>query len=98
MIREDLVHPPLFYYLVRLSVWVAGANEFSLRFLSLAAGVGTIALLVYMGYLFREFRVATWLAAVLVTLNNTHIYYSQEARSASFFTLAFCGLLFWSWF
>src|ERR1017187_2423970 len=97
MIREDLVHPPLFYYLVRFSVWVGGANEFSLRFLSLASGVGTIALLMYMGHLFRQFRIATWLAALLLTLKNTHIYYSQQARSAAVFTLLLCALLCWSW-
>jgi 4-amino-4-deoxy-L-arabinose transferase-like glycosyltransferase len=97
MIREDLVHPPLFYYLVRFSVGVGGANEFSLRFLSLAAAVGTIVLLVYMGYLFQQFRIAAWLAAVLLALNNTHIYYSQQARSAAFFTLMVCALLCWSW-
>jgi uncharacterized membrane protein len=97
MIRQDLVHPPLFYYLVHVIVWIAGTSVMSLRAVSLFAGVGTVVLLVYAGALFRELRTALWVAAPLLALNNTHIFYSQQARSAALYTAILAGLLLWSW-
>jgi 4-amino-4-deoxy-L-arabinose transferase-like glycosyltransferase len=97
IIRQDLVHPPFFYCLLQIFVWIAGASAMSIRAVSLMAGIGTVTLLVYAGYLFRELRTASWASALLLAANNTHIFYSQQARSAAVYTLLVAALLLWSW-
>src|SRR5579862_9340591 len=44
MVRDDLVHPPLYYLLLKIGVSIWGASAVGLRLLSLAAGILTIPL------------------------------------------------------
>ena len=97
MIRDDLVHPPVFYYVVRFWTAIGGMSVLGVRFVSLASGIGLVALMWYMGHKFSNLRVAAWLAAALVAVNDVHIYHSQQARSTAFYVLL-CGLLLlWTW-
>jgi hypothetical protein len=85
MIRQDLVHPPLYYLLVKAWTTIAGVSALNLRLLSLASGIGAVCLAFVLA---RRFPLRTpycALAALLVALNDTHVYYSQQARSYSFF-------------
>jgi len=85
MIQRDLVHPPLFYLLVKAWTTIAGISALNLRFLSLISGVGAVALAYLLA---RRFPLRTpycALAALLVAICDTHIYFSQQARSYSFF-------------
>lgn len=72
-------HPPLFYGLLYVWVRVAGISEFSLRMLSVVAGVVGVAALYRVG---RElFGHATGaIAAFVLAVAPFQIWYSQEAR------------------
>lgn len=98
MVRNDLVHPPLYYFL--LHMWLsltAHPSPLVLRVVSLSAGFATVGLIACIGWLFERFRSAAFIAACLLATNNLHIFYSQQIRSYSFYTLLFACLLVWSW-
>jgi hypothetical protein len=76
----DLIHPPLFYAL--LKVWVAAGGE-SLLWLRLFAALASIAAVVPLLLLARELRLgarATNLALLLAAANGYLIKYAQEVR------------------
>lgn len=76
--REDF-HPPLHYVLLHVWMKLAGRSELSLRFLSVGAGVVTVAVAwVAAKRLFRAS--AAPVAALIVTLSPFFWYYSQENR------------------
>lgn len=74
------VHPPLYYFILRLWSYVAGSSLFSLRLLSILFGVLTI----WAGYLFvrSAFRskILALLSALFLAVNPFQIQYAQEAR------------------
>jgi 4-amino-4-deoxy-L-arabinose transferase-like glycosyltransferase len=74
------VHPPLYYWVLRLWSYVFGSGLLSLRTLSILFGVLTV----YAGYLFvkeafKNEKLAI-LAALLLAINPFQIQYSLEAR------------------
>jgi hypothetical protein len=90
----DIVHPPLFYVL--LKIWIALGGD-SLLWLKLFPVLFGIALVVPFLLLSRELglgRRETSLALLLVAVNGYLIHYAQELRMYSLFTfLALCS--FW---
>lgn len=86
-IQQDMVHPPLYYFVLRCVVKVFGSSEWGIRSLSLAAGLALVAALVAVGYLFPSLRLAALLASSLVAMNDHQIFYSQQARSYATFSL-----------
>ncbi|HOQ46403.1 MAG TPA: hypothetical protein PLA43_09395 [Bryobacteraceae bacterium] len=86
--RKDLVHPPLYYFLLKVTLLGSDASKaVDIRRLSLAAGAAAIMLTVLIGFAAApELRVPALLAAVLLALNKIHIFYSQQARSYALFT------------
>ncbi len=97
-IRNDLVHPPLYYFLLRARLDLVGkASPLALRTVSLISGVAAVALVASLGFLFQQIRGTALIAACLLAANNRHIFFSQQARSYAFFTLLFACLLAWSW-
>ena len=97
MVRKDLVHPPLYYFLLKATM-PGGADSTAngIRALSLAAGVATIAAIILLGFAESALRLPGLLAALLLALNKTHIYYSQQARSYALYCLLVTLLLLWS--
>jgi hypothetical protein len=95
MVRDDLVHPPLYYLLLKIGVSIWGAGAVGLRLLSLAAGIFTIPLVWLLGRRLGASDATGLLAAALVALGVNNIYYSQEARSYATYTLLV--LLFALW-
>ncbi|MBS1876157.1 MAG: hypothetical protein JSU00_23290 [Acidobacteria bacterium] len=96
MIQKDLVHPPLYYFLLRSTI--PGGDESTavdLRRLSLAAGVTAILAVVLVGYATPELAASALLAALLLAINRTHIFYSQQARSYALYTALVALLLLW---
>lgn len=79
------IHPPAYYW--ALKVWRAGVgeSEFALRYLSVLAGVVSVAAVagiarrVYL-YAPRVGALVGVIAALLVSVNTFQIYYSQEMR------------------
>ena len=95
MVRDDLVHPPLYYLLLKIGVSIWRASAVGLRLLSLAAGILTIPLVWLLGRRLGASDATGLLAAALVALGVNNIYYSQEARSYATYTLLV--LLFGLW-
>jgi 4-amino-4-deoxy-L-arabinose transferase-like glycosyltransferase len=92
------IHPPLYYWLLRLWTTVFGLSELALR--SLSAVLGTLLVLVIYGLGTRLFNRTTGLAAAFIAaIAPFQVYYSQEARMYILVALeaALAALLFW-WF
>jgi mannosyltransferase len=92
------IHPPLYYWLLRLWTMMFGLSEFALR--SLSAVFGTLLVLVIYGLGARLFNRTTGLAASFIAaIAPFQVYYSQEARMYILVALegALAVLLFW-WF
>lgn len=90
MVKQDLVHPPLFYFALKGALPVFGDNPAGIRSVSLLAGVAAVGAVAWLG------GGAAMLAAVLLSLNAKHIFYSQQARSYSLYVLLFALLLLWA--
>jgi len=73
------IHPPLYYWLLKIWVALFGSGEVGLRSLSAALGVGVVWLTWAIGRRLFGGRVAL-LAAGLAALSPLLVYYSQEAR------------------
>jgi mannosyltransferase len=85
--RADLIHPPLFYAL--LKVWVAAGGD-SLLWLRLFPALTSIAALVPLLLLAHELRLgtqATAFALLLAASNGYMIKYAQELRMYSLLLL-----------
>ena len=79
-LAADLIHPPLFYAL--LKVWAAAGGE-SLTWLRLFPALASIAAVVPLLLLARELRLGAWAtnAALLVAAANGYLVkYAQEVR------------------
>jgi len=90
------VHPPLYYYLLKASLWILPDTEFGMRFVSVVFSVATLAIMMAFVYRHWGHRAACcvgWLGA----LSPFDIYYAQEARMYSLlaflFVLAFIELV-----
>jgi 4-amino-4-deoxy-L-arabinose transferase-like glycosyltransferase len=97
MIRNDIVHPPLYYFMIKAGVAVWGSSALGLRLLSLLFGLATIPLVAKIGSILPESRYTGMLAAALTALNGTLIFYSQQARSYAFYTFMVLLLVLWVW-
>jgi uncharacterized membrane protein len=90
---QDVVHPPLFYLLLKLWIGIGGT---SLIWLRLFPALTAIASMIPFYFLCREIklrRLETNTALLLMAVNGYLIYYAQELRMYSlllFFTL--CSL------
>jgi 4-amino-4-deoxy-L-arabinose transferase-like glycosyltransferase len=82
-VAADIIHPPLFYSLLKL--WIAIGGE-SLLWLRLFPVLFGIAVIVPVFFLCRQLRLSfgqTTLALLLLTVNGSLIRYSQEVRMYS---------------
>ncbi len=82
------VHPPLYYYLLKASLWVLPDTEFGMRFVSVLCSVATLA--VMMNFVYRRWghRAACYVG-LLAALSPFDIYYAQEARMYTLLSLLF---------
>jgi hypothetical protein len=93
-IIDDIVHPPLFYILLKVWILIGGESLLWLKLLPVLSG---IALIVPFLLLCRELNLqlpVINLAVFLVAINGYLIHYAQELRMYSLFAfLALCS--FW---
>ncbi|MGI4827017.1 MAG: glycosyltransferase family 39 protein [Janthinobacterium lividum] len=94
-IREDLVHPPLYYLLLKASTTLWGAGAIGLRVFSILFGLLTLPLLVLVGSRLPGERWCGLLAAACVAVGRYDLFYSQEARSYAFYTALVLLLVLW---
>ncbi len=90
VIREDLVHPPLYYILTKIWGIVAGYTPSSIRSFSIVFGVLTIPLSYFTAKSINN-KNSGIIAALLFTFSPFFITYSVEARAYSL--LAFLAIL-----
>ena len=90
------VHPPLYYYLLKVSLWVLPDTEFGLRFVSVLSSIWALAIMMNFVYQRWGHRAACYVG-LLVALSPFDIYYAQEARMYAFlafwYVLAFTELV-----
>lgn len=94
-VRDDLVHPPLFYLLLKAGTSIWGAGVLGLRALSLFCGIASIGLIAILGNRLPGARWCGLLAAAALAVNQYQLYYSQEARSYAFYTMLVILLVLW---
>lgn len=94
-ISNDLVHPPFHYLVLKAGVDLWGASALGIRIWSLLFGIATLILVVSIGGKLPGARYTGLLAAALLALNETHIFFSQQARSYAMY--AFLVLLLVEW-
>ncbi len=87
VVTTDL-QPPLYFLILHFLVGMLGTSEFALRFLSLVANVGSVALLYVLGRRMFSPLVGS-LTAMLGALSPFYVWFAQEARPYSL-------VLFWS--
>ncbi len=73
------VHPPLYYLLLHLWQGATGANDFALRFLSVAAGVLGVAFIYKLAGALSDRRAGS-LAAFFLAISPFAVVWSQEMR------------------
>lgn len=90
----DLIHPPLFYLLLKLWIAVGGESLFLLRLFPVVFSI--VAVFPFVS-LCRELKLGGWtqtLALFLLTVNGSLIKYAQEVRM---YSLLMCLSLFSIW-
>jgi 4-amino-4-deoxy-L-arabinose transferase-like glycosyltransferase len=94
-IVDDLIHPPLHYYVLHLWMAVLGFGAYQGRLLSVVAGTLAIPALYVVASYLADRRTAA-LAALLLSVSQLSIQYSQEARSYAFLLLlTICATYFY---
>ncbi len=90
------VHPPLHY----LAVWawraLGGEGDLWLRTLSILFGVATVAVLAGLARGMFDRRAAL-VAAALLAIHRSHVYFSAESRSYILLWLCYALLLWFAW-
>jgi uncharacterized membrane protein len=89
------VHPPLFHLLTWLSIHLFGLSEFSVRLISVLSGIGIVFVLYKLTNHFFG-RKAAFLIGLLAALSPYLLFYSQESRMYSLFTLTTLAAT-WQW-
>lgn len=82
--------PPLYYYLLHFLQLLAGTDDFALRILSAAFGVGSVALVLALGRKLFDWSIGL-LAAGITALSPFQVFYGQEVRMYTL--LGFLSLL-----
>ena len=93
-ISLDLIHPPLFYVLLKLWIGIGGDGLFWVRLFPVAFSV--LAVFPFIAFC-RELKLSFWtqiFALLLFATNGTLIKYSQEVRM---YSLLLCLSLFSMW-
>ncbi len=83
------IHPPLYYWLLKIWTTVFGTGEVSLRSLSALLGVGVVCLTGMLGTHWFGPRLGL-LAAFIGAMAPLQVYYSQEARMYMLLTFLSC--------
>jgi 4-amino-4-deoxy-L-arabinose transferase-like glycosyltransferase len=94
-IRDDLVHPPFYYLLLKAGISTWGASPLGIRLWSLFFGIGTLALAATIGGKLDGARNTGLLAAMVLAVNADLIFYSQEARPYSLCVFLVLLLVCW---
>ena len=90
--RINNIHPPLYFFLLKMWTALAGLSLFSARYLSVLAAWLQVAALYALAARWFNRRTAL-LGALFVALSAVSIVYAQEARVYALLALAYLALL-----
>ena len=93
-VAQDLIHPPIFYILLKIWISIGGESIFWLRFFP---GLFSILSIIPFLLLCRQFKLSNSTIAIALTffaVNGSLIKYSQEVRM---YSLLLCLALFSMW-
>jgi hypothetical protein len=94
LLVADVVHPPLFYALLKMWIAIGGESLLWLRILPLLFSIATLIPLVLLCRELRLSQTATVFALALTSCNGYLVYYAQEVRMYSLLVLlTSCSLL-----
>lgn len=82
-VAQDLIHPPLFYILLKLWITVGGESVYWLRMFPVIFACLSIVPFMFLCKELRIGRTATAIAFFLVAINGSLIKYAQEVRMYS---------------
>ena len=90
------IHPPLYYWLLRLWTQFAGVSEVGLRSLSALLGVLLVFATIGLGLRMGGVGIGL-LAGLLAAVSPFQVYYSQEARMYMLLALEAAGAVYGFW-
>jgi 4-amino-4-deoxy-L-arabinose transferase-like glycosyltransferase len=90
--RAANLHPPLYFFLLKLWIGVAGDSPFSLRFLSVIFYVPIVPALYAFGRRWLSRRAGT-IAAALAAFSPLYLYYAQETRAYALLPAIYLAML-----
>ncbi len=94
--RNDM-QPPMFHLLLHWALpGPHPTSELQLRWLSVTFGAALILLVVSMGFWVPQLRYPALLAGLLLAVNQTHIFYSQEVRPYALYCFVVGALVLWA--
>ena len=73
------IHPPLYYWLLKIWIALFGDSEIGLRSLSVVLGIGLVVLIWLLGKRLFNPRIAL-IATLIAAFSPLQVYYSQEVR------------------
>ncbi|MBX7042700.1 MAG: glycosyltransferase family 39 protein [Ignavibacteria bacterium] len=77
------IHPPLFYFVLKIWIFVFSDSVFSMRMLSVVLSLASMILLWRLSLLLLGDKTQTALVLLLYALSPLNIFYSQEVRMLS---------------
>lgn len=86
--EDDSQHPPLYYLLTRLTMYVTSSTVLATRLISVIAGILLIPAIYWLSLELFNSKAAASLSAALVAVSPFQYLYAQEAREYSMWALA----------
>ena len=83
------IHPPFYYWLLKVWTTIFGTSEIALRSLSAVLGAGVVLLVWWLGKRLFSRQVGL-IAAFVAALSPLLVYYSQETRMYMLLTFLCC--------
>ncbi|MEM9954352.1 MAG: glycosyltransferase family 39 protein [Chloroflexota bacterium] len=80
------VHPPGYYFIVRIVTEIFGHNDIAMRMPALISSLGLIVTMYHIGKAYGGERIGKWVALITAILPAA-IYYASEARYPAFLAL-----------
>ncbi|MGB3668588.1 MAG: glycosyltransferase family 39 protein [Phormidesmis sp.] len=85
--KNDAQHPPLYYLLTRMAMYITGNTVVATRSIAAIAGVLLIPAVYWLSLELFTSRLTASLSAALIAVSPFHYLYAQEAREYSLWTL-----------
>ena len=93
-IAQDLIHPPLFYLLLKVWIGIGGENLFWLRSLPVIISIAALIPFILLLRELKQSKLTLAICLLFLSFNGSWLKYSQEVRM---YSLLMCLSLFSMW-